>query len=140
MESAVIEEDLSSPSPGGFTTPAGKNKVASSSTEVGEKYRIVTSSRKLSASKHRCEKYNALAAAGKKTTSSDGGKSEKTISEQEKKEIALKLKKQRDSIEHCSHILNVLSRNQSGPACWQREEYKPIRESFEVLKSHPHQF
>jgi len=79
-------------------------------------------------------------AAGKKTTSSDCGKSGKTISKQEKKQIALKLKKQRDSIEHCSHILNLLSQNQSGPAFWLREKYKPIRESFEVLKYRPHQF
>jgi len=79
-----------------------------------------------------------LAATGKKMTSADGGKIEKMISKQEKKEIALKLKNQRDSIEHCSHILNVLSRNQNGPAFWQRDEYKPIRESFEVLNSHPH--
>ena len=93
MEAAATEEDLSSPSSGGFTTPAGKNKVASASTGVGEKNRIVTSSGKLSANKHRREQYNALAAAGKKMSSSDGGKVEKTISEQEKKEIALKLKK-----------------------------------------------
>jgi len=67
------------------------------------------------------------------------GESNKTISQQEKKEIALKIKKERGSIEHCSHILKLFSRSQSGTEFWLREEYKPIQESSEVLKSHPHQ-
>ena len=139
MESTSPEEDLPSPSAGGFTTPAGENNAASSPNGPSKKQLMTASRGKLSASKHCRQKYNALMAAGKKVASSDWEKSKNTTSEQEKKEIALKLKKQRDSINHCSHILKLLSRSQSGPEFWLREKYKSIRESFEVLRSRPHQ-
>ena len=62
------------------------------------------------------------------------------MSEQEKKSIEMKLKKQRESMEHCNHVLSVLTRNVSGPEFWLRPEYKQIRQCIEVFKSHPHQF
>jgi len=138
MESTSPEEDFP-PSAGGFTTPARQSNVASSTIDSG-KPTATKHSGKLSATKQRRKKYNALIDVGKKVASSDRITREKTISEQEKKEIALTLKKQKDSIEHCSHILKLLSRSHSGPNSWLREEYKPIRESFEVLRSNPQQF
>jgi len=37
-------------------------------------------------------------------------------------------------------VLSVLTRSKNGPEFWLREEYKPIRECFEVMRSHPAQF
>ena len=94
---------------------------------------------KLSASNHR----RMLHQEKKKESESLGGSSQSTkkaLSEQEKKSIDLKLKKQRESMEHCNHVLSVLTRNVSGPEFWLRPEYKQIRQCIEVFKSHPHQF
>jgi hypothetical protein len=46
--------------------------------------------------------------------------------QQEKKAALLKLQKQRESIKHCLHVLNVLN---DRPELWPRPEFKSIRES-----------
>jgi len=91
MESTSPKEDLPSPSAGGFPTLARQNNVASSTIGSG-KLSATKHSGKLSATKQRRKKYNALIAVGKKVASSDWVTRKKTISEQEKKEITLKLK------------------------------------------------
>jgi len=62
------------------------------------------------------------------------------MSDQEKKSTELKLKKQRESMDHCGHVLRVLTPNAGGPKFWLRPAYKQIRECVEVIKSHPAQF
>jgi hypothetical protein len=57
-----------------------------------------------------------------------------SLSEQEK--VALKHKKQRimESIDHCQHVLNVLTQK---PDFWGHKEYKRIRECISYFKAHP---
>ena len=43
-------------------------------------------------------------------------------------------------MDHCGHVLSVLTRGAGGPKSWLRPEYKQIRECVEVIKSHPAQF
>ena len=40
-------------------------------------------------------------------------------------------------MEHCRHVLLVLTCSKSRPQFWLRDEYKPIQECLEVMKSHP---
>jgi len=43
-------------------------------------------------------------------------------------------------MDHCGHVLSVLTRSAGEPKFWLRPEYKQIRECVEVIKSHPAQF
>jgi len=52
----------------------------------------------------------------------------------------MKLTKQAESLEHCIHVLKVLTRSQKGPEFWEREDYKGIRECLQVIKSQPDRF
>ena len=125
-----------------FTTPAKTNNGARSSAVPSGKSSIGPSTQKgnappkvsgkLSVTKHQRQWHNKLVASGKKISTSDNGKEERTISAQERKQISIKLEKQRVSVKHCSHVLSVLAKNSSGPEFWLREEYKKIRESMEV--------
>jgi hypothetical protein len=136
--------------PSDFITPAKTSNAARSSAVHSGNSSIGISTQKgnappkvsgkLSVTKYRRQRHNQLASSGKKISASDNGKEERTISAQEKKQIAIKLEKQRVSVEHCSHVLSVLTKNTSGPEFWLREEYKKIRESMEVLRSNPKAF
>ena len=96
--------------------------------------------KKLSASNHQRMTHEQKKESEKTKQSAQSTTIKKVMSEQEKKGIELKLKKQRDSMEHCNHVLQVLTRNPGGPQFWLRPEYKQIRHWVEAMKSHPQQF
>jgi hypothetical protein len=52
-------------------------------------------------------------------------------SQQEKKAAKLQLQKQRESIEHCLHVLNILN---DRPQLWPRPEFKAIRDSVSFIR------
>ena len=99
-------------------TPAKKKKLSASN------YRRMI---------HQEKKESELTALSSQST-------KKVMSEQEKQSIEMKLKKQQESMEHCNHVLSVLTQNTSGPQFWLRPEYKQIRQCIEVFKFHPHKF
>ena len=136
---AVASQDLTTPqkttnnarTSGGSS---GKSSIVSSTQKGNAPPKV---SRKLSATKHRRQQHNELAASGKKSSTSANEKEKQTISEQERKQIQMKLENQRVSAKHYGHVLSVLTKNSSGPKFWLREKYKKIQESMEVMRSNP---
>ena len=61
---------------------------------------------------------------------SSSNKKPKPISDQEKKQVTLKLGKMADTLEHSEHMMKVLTSSSVGPNYWERDECKQIRESI----------
>ena len=70
---------------------------------------------------------------------SGGGAKKKAriVSEQEKKQLQGVATKQRDSVDHCVHVLKTLTNN---PIFWGRPEFKEVRECLAVIRCHPENF
>ena len=75
-----------------------------------------------------------------KDQSTESNEEQKEMSVQEKSARKIQLAKQAESLQHCLHVLRVLTRSQKGPEFWGRDDLKGIRECLQVIKSQPDRF
>ena len=68
---------------------------------------------------------------------STSSKKQRTITEQEKREIKEKKARQQESIDHCIHVLKTLTIR---PTLWSLPEFKEVRECIHELKTQRDQF